>query len=105
VEVFIPLVRVTAAERDTSAVAAGAKRLGAAFQILDQGLGRHDFLVSNSLSFADIEIGALLYRYFTMPIERPALPNVEAYYDRLKTRPAYQKRIMLDWTNMKIPGA
>lgn len=104
-ETFIPLIRVTAAERDHAAVTAAAERVGKSLHILDQSLGRTDFLVSDELSFADIEIGALMHRYFTLPIERPPLPAVEAWYELLKTRPAYQNRIMQDWTQMKIPGA
>ena len=105
VNTFQPLIRETAAERDTKALAAAAERVGKSFQILDQALAGHDFIVGDGLSFADIEIGALMHRYFTLPIERPALPNLEAWYGRLKTRPAYQKHVMQDWTMMKIPGA
>jgi len=105
VNTFQPLIRVTAAERDSGSLAAAAERVGKAFQILDPALAGHDFIVGDELSFADIEIGALMHRYFTLPIDRPALPDVEAWYGRLKTRPAYQKHIMQDWTTMKIPGA
>ncbi|MBU2583045.1 MAG: glutathione S-transferase family protein [Alphaproteobacteria bacterium] len=102
---FQPLIRVTAAERDDAAVAAAAGRVGKSFEILDPALHGHDFLVGNQLSVADIEIGTLLHRYFTMPIGRPDLPNVAAWYERLSTRPAYRKHVMQDWTLMKIPGA
>jgi len=105
VHTFQPLIRVTAAERDTRSLAAAAERVGKAFQILDQALAGHDFIVGDALSFADIEIGSLMHRYYTLPIDRPALPSVEAWYGRLKTSPAYQKHIMQDWTIMKIPGA
>ncbi len=102
---FIPLVRITAAERDTTSVAAAADRVGTSFQILDSALGEHDYLVGDTLTFVDIEIGTLMHRYFTLPINRPEVPNLEAWYERLKTRPAYQKHVMQDWTKMKIPGA
>lgn len=29
-----------------------------------------------------------------MPILRPELPNLEAWYERLKARPAYRKAVM-----------
>lgn len=104
-QVFQPLIRVTAAERDNTAVATAAARLGTNLQILDGALGSQPFIAGDELTFADIIVGALMYRYMTLPIERPALGNVEAWYERLKTRPAYQTHIMQDWTLMKIPGA
>lgn len=102
---FQPLIRVTAEERDNNAVAVAAKSVGKTLGILDKALEGHDFLVGSELSLADIELGALMHRYFTMPIERPDLPNVKAWYERLSERPAYRKHIMKDWTLMKIPGA
>jgi len=50
-------------------------------------------------------VGALMYRYFTLEIERPALPNVEAWYKRLAARQAYQDHVMVDFNPMKVPGA
>lgn len=102
---FQPLIRVTAAERDVQSLEAAADRVGKTLTILDRALEGHDFVVGDSLTFADIELGALMHRYFTLPISRPDLPNVRAWYDRLATRPAYQANIMQDWTKMKIPGA
>lgn len=102
---FSPLIRVPAAERDTAAVNAAAARVGKTMQILDTHLASSNFLAGPVLSFADIEVGALMHRYFTLPIERPDLPNAAAWYERLKTRPAYQTHVMKDWTLMKVPGA
>jgi len=102
---FVQFVRVTAAERDVARVEATAKRAGASLAILDAQLAGHHFIVGDTLTTADIAVGALLYRYFTMPVARPKLPNVEAYYHRLTQRKAYQEHVMIDWVAMKIPGA
>jgi hypothetical protein len=40
---------------------------------------------------ADIPAGTTLFRYFEMDIERPDVPNVEAWYVWLRQRPAYQE--------------
>ena len=103
--VFGSLVRVAAANRDTAAVEAAAKRAGEKLAILDAQLAGKAFILGDQLSMADIAVGAVLYRYNTMPIARPALPNVEAYYQRLSARKPYQDHVMIDWTSMKIPGA
>jgi len=33
-----------------------------------------------------------------MEIERPEMPNLEAWHDRLTTRPAYQDNVMVPFT-------
>jgi len=43
----------------------------------------------------DMPAGSSLYRNFDMEIERPSLPNVEAYYARLRARPAYAAQVMV----------
>ena len=40
---------------------------------------------------ADLQIAASASRW--IPIERPNLPNLKTWYERLCTRPAYQKHI------------
>ena len=40
-----------------------------------------------------------MYRYFAMQIERPALPNLTAWYQRLSERPAYQRHVMVPFGN------
>jgi glutathione S-transferase len=42
-----------------------------------------------------IPAGTTLYRYFEMDIDRPNVPHVEAWYGRLRKRPAYQRHVML----------
>ena len=42
------------------------------------------YLLGDALTLADIPAGTALYRYFDLDIERPAVPNVEAWYNRLQ---------------------
>jgi len=44
--------------------------------------------VAGSFSLADIALGVAVHRWFATPFDKPAMPNVEAYYARLKERPA-----------------
>jgi glutathione S-transferase len=39
----------------------------------------------------DIPIGCEVQRWMRCPIERPKLPNVEAWFARLGQRPAFKK--------------
>lgn len=98
-------VRVTAEERDHKAIAAAAARLEPRFMILDRYLEDRSFIAGEALSFADVCVGALMYRYYTMPIAHAKAPNVEAWYQRLEERSAYREHVMRDWQQMKIAGA
>ena len=102
---FVQFVRVTATDRNAAQVEAHSKRAAEAATLLDAQLARRTYILGDTLTMADIAVGALLYRYFTLPIARPKLANVEAYYARLTERAAYREHVMIDWQAMKIPGA
>lgn len=70
---------------------------GQIFAQLDAQLEGKAFICGDALTVADIVNGAIMYRYMTLPIERPALPNLEAWYARLTARPAYQKHVMIEY--------
>ena len=102
---FWGLIRTPATERNVPAVEAAAKRAGERLGILDALLKNRDYIGGTHLSMADIPVGSLMYRYFTLPIARPSLPSVEAWYARLTARPAYIKNVMVDYSGLKVPGA
>jgi glutathione S-transferase len=37
----------------------------------------------------DIPLGCEVQRWMRVPIERPRFPNVEAWFERLRARPAF----------------
>ena len=49
-----------------------------AFGQLDDQLDGRAFICGDALTMADIVIGAMMYRYMTLPIERPDVPRVQA---------------------------
>jgi glutathione S-transferase len=102
---FNQYVRVTVAGRDAQLIAAALKRAGQKLAILDAQLAHKAFILGDDLTMADMAAGVLMYRYYTLPIERPTHPNVEAWYGRLAERRAYQDQVMIDWSQMKVPGA
>jgi glutathione S-transferase len=65
------------------------------FRLLDTILADRPFLCGRSLTLADIPAGTSLYRYFELDIERPSVPNVEAWYRRLQDRKAYREHVMV----------
>jgi glutathione S-transferase len=46
----------------------------------------------------DIPIGAEVQRYMRVPIERPALPNLQAWFDRLQARAPFRQHVDLPLT-------
>ena len=60
-------------------------------QRLDQQLSSEGpFLMGEAFSIADIPAGMVVNRWFTLKFDKPTLPAVAAYYDRLALRPAYR---------------
>ena len=92
--VFWALVRTPLDKRDPEKIAASARATAKALAILDQHLEGQQFVVGDNFTMGDIPLGAAAFKYFSLPIERPSLPNVEAWYARLRERPAYQAHAM-----------
>lgn len=105
IAVFWAMVRTPKAERDRAAVEAAAERLGKQYAILDQHLSTRDFVGGNGFSVGDIPVGAMCYRYYSVDIARPALPNVEAWYERLQARAPFRDVIMTSFESLRVPGA
>ena len=76
---------------------AGA-RLARYFGILDGELAKRPYLAADQLTMGDIPLGMTTYRYFNLPMARPKLSNVEAWYARLVGRPAFRTHVMIPLT-------
>ena len=66
--------------------------------LLERHLADREYVAGPSLTMGDVPIGATVHRWFAMDIERPALPNLAAYYERLGERPSYKETVMLPVT-------
>lgn len=94
-KVFFNLVRAKPGERDDKAVAEGRAKQIELFGILDRQLAGRPFLLGDRLTVADIPLGVMAYRYFTLVTDRPSLGHFDAWYDRLKSRPAFVEHVMI----------
>ena len=101
-EIFWSLVRTKKADRDMDALAAGLETAAKLTGMLDKRLGDGPYLGGEHLSFADIIIAHVLYRYYTLEIERSDTPNLDAYYKRLCGRPAFVEHVMIDYSSLKV---
>lgn len=93
--VFIGLIRTPPEERDEAALKKLTVETGVLFQLLDQKLGNQDFILGGQITLGDIPMGATCYRFKELDIERPATPNVDAWYQRLQDRDAYRQHVMI----------
>ncbi len=96
--VFRTLVRTPEAERDMAAVARAVAAGNKAWTLLDATLAKTPYLGGEAPGTGDIPAGCAVYRWYNMAIERPKLANVEAWYARLQTRPAYKEHVMMPLT-------
>ncbi|MFQ5619680.1 MAG: glutathione S-transferase family protein [Rhodospirillales bacterium] len=96
--VYRALVRTPPGERDMDAVGVAWDKVGALMAILDSRLAETAYVTGDQPSMADIALGGYPYRWFTLPLERPALDNLEAWYGRLRDRAAYRDTVMLPLT-------
>lgn len=89
----------TAYRRPTPEAAEMSRTIAAAaetFGILDTQLRGRAFVLGESLSVADLALGVVVHRWFRIPeaLERPVLPDLEAWYGRLCARPAYRAHVL-----------
>lgn len=100
-KVFWGLVRTPPSKRNHDAIDKAVLRMGQSFQRYDECLGGGLFIVGDRLSMGDIPVGATLYRYFALDIDRPALPNVERLYGALMERPAYREHVAISFEDLR----
>jgi glutathione S-transferase len=72
---------------------AAVRTAGNAWRILDTHLAARPFVGGSTLTMGDIALGNAIHRWFKLPVERPDLPQLKAWYDRFCERPAYRQHI------------
>jgi glutathione S-transferase len=92
---FLGLVRTPPEERNQDQIRASLESTAEALAILDAHLVSSDYVAGANLTVGDIALGTTIYRWLNMEIQRPEMPNLETWHDRLATRPAYQKNVMV----------
>jgi glutathione S-transferase len=96
--VFWGLLRTAEADRDMPAIEAARTLCAELLAVPEQALATQPWLSGAEFGMGDIPLGCFIYGWFEMPIERPSLPHLEAWYARLRERPAYQRAVMTPLT-------
>ena len=110
--IFWELIRTPKEQRDDNKVSDLAWETGKLLAIVENNLQEKFFMVGNQLTMADIPLGSMMFKYYTLDIDRPSLPNIEAWYDRLCQRDAYKNNAMnpfgtstKEWLELEKAGA
>ena len=96
-DAFWNLIRTPVEKRDLTAVEASRVKSGEMAKILDAALADRMY-VAGPFSMGDIPIGCEVQRWLRLPMERPKLPNLEAWFERLSARQAFKKNVDIPLT-------
>lgn len=89
---FLAIVRKEPGFDDLAEIEASKRQWTKMIAILDSQLaGTGGYVAGSAFTLADIPIGLSVNRWFLTPLDRPHFANVEAYYERVKARPAFQR--------------
>jgi glutathione S-transferase len=87
---FSALVRRSPAHQDPKALAHGIAEWNRLMQVLDAQLTKTGaYAAGTDFTLADVVLGLSTNRWNMTPMERPHLPAVQAYFERLSRRPAF----------------
>jgi glutathione S-transferase len=92
---FIQSVRTPKEKQNHAAMEKAAAQLHKLLPIVDRALAETAYVAGGDLSFGDIPLGVFIWRLSCFDWRRPTLGNLERWHERLKTRAAYRKAVML----------
>ncbi len=95
---FWGYIRTPPDKRDPAALEAARVKAIELWTIVEAQLANQPYIAGKEFSIGDIGLGVFVHRWHQFPIERGNLPNLAAYYERLKARPAYAKHVALPLT-------
>jgi hypothetical protein len=98
--IFWQVVRTPPARRDPRALKQAILVLDQYLDIAEKRLADASYLCGSDFTLADVQFGHLLYRYFTIEIERRERAGLSAYYERLVARPAYREHVMVPYDEL-----
>jgi len=99
--IFWRVVRTPPSKRDPIAIDNAVQNLNKFLARADQQLSKHDFLVSDEFTLADIQFGHCLFRYHDIDITRKDFTHLRRYYDALTNRPAFRQHVMVSYDELR----
>lgn len=90
---FLQLIRTAADKRDAKIIEDSRLKTATTLKIFDAHLANNDYAGGKRFTMGDIALGIVVYRWFQFAVERPNLPALKAWYDRIAARPAFQEHV------------
>jgi glutathione S-transferase len=91
---FMALVRKSPLHADKLAIDASVSSWNTQMRIIENQLQKTGaFVAGASFSLADVVIGLSIHRWLMTPMEKPELPAVQAYFERLASRPGFAEHV------------
>jgi len=91
---FLGLVRTPPEQRDQNALEAARKKTAEVLGILESHLATHPFVAGATFSMGDIPLGASVWRWMALPIQRPEMPHVQRWFNTLAKREPFARLVM-----------
>lgn len=89
--VFWNLIRTPVEQRDPKAMEESRLATVEVLKRVEAHLAGRRHIAGDTFTMGDIPLGCGIWRWFALPIERPAFPNVQRWFDTLSERPAFRK--------------
>lgn len=86
---LIGYYRPSKVKRDPAALEQARGQAIRHWSIVERQLESRDYLAGADFTLADIGNGILVHRWLNYPIERPSLPGVSKWYERISQRPGF----------------
>jgi glutathione S-transferase len=80
---YIALIRTPAGQPDAGAITRAEALSYAAVRVLDARLADRRFLAGDAFTRGDIPAAATVHRWYSLAIERPELPNLMRWHQRI----------------------
>ena len=94
IPVFLGLVKTPPEKRDMKAIETARVQWEASVGLLNAALAGKRYVAGDDFSMGDIPLGVFVHRWYSIPMQRADMPNVAAWYERLKARPAFVEHVI-----------
>lgn len=92
---FMQRVRTAPEKQNPAAIENAIGQLKKVMPVVDQALAASPYLGGDELTFGDIPLGVYQWRLNAFDWPRPALPNLQRWFERLQDRAAFRKWVMI----------
>jgi glutathione S-transferase len=92
---FLQSVRTPREKQNRDSMENAVTQLHRLLPIADAALSTAPFMAGDRLTFGDIPLGVMWWRLSCFDWRRPSLANLDRWHERLKSRPPFQKAVML----------